>query len=88
MASPKQTPSWNIIDENCQVEHCTCGGLSGKAHSFQDSTLAFSSKDALNLNVKKLRERKNHNGMEEQCEFPTLESNSLALMRLSFILCE
>jgi hypothetical protein len=87
MASPKQTPSSNIIDESCQIEHCTCGGLPGKAHSFQDSTPAFSSKDIPNFNVKGLGKGKKQNGTEEQCEFPTLESNDWALMGPSFILC-
>jgi hypothetical protein len=87
MASLKQTPSSNVIVESCQVEHCTCGGLPGKTHSFQDSTPAFSSNDVPNLNVKELEEGKNHNETEEQCEFPTLESNGWALIGLSFISC-
>jgi len=88
MASRKQTPSSNIIDESCQIEHCTCGGLPGKAHSFQDSTPAFSSKDNPLSKVKELEKEKNHNGTEEQCEYPTLESNAWALMGPSFISCE
>jgi hypothetical protein len=61
MSSPKQTPSSNIIDENCQVEHCTCGGLPGKAHCFQDSRPAFSSNGVPHLKVKELEVRRDHN---------------------------
>jgi hypothetical protein len=88
MVSPIQIPSMNNTDQSCQIEHCTCGGLPGMAHSFQDSTPAFSSKDNPHLKVKDPEERKNHNEAEEQCEFATLDSNCWALMGPSFILCE